>query len=396
MRSRTERGAILVQVALSMAVLCGFAALAVDYGMLWTARAQAQNAADAGALAGATVLAFDSVVDAARIQDSAESLAAGNLVWADPPVAEAEALMDPACTVPGVPAPPSRIYTCVRVNVYRNQEMGNPLPAVFSGVVDVAGQGVRAQAIGTAAPANTSSCVWPIALPDKWQERYPAAAAWTPGSTFVKYDPYPAAVATPDVYIQPTAAAPGSGFSLAVALLNMNLSVAMTPADPLLPIAGSQFVPVEIPRAGGGDFSDNLESCNGQPISIGTVLARDPAGTLAAVRAAAQARIAMDAAATWNNAALRIQNSCAGAEPPCAAMSPRLVLLPLFDVERYEESRLLGAAEIEIVNFLGFFIREVTATEVVGNASTYPGQIDPDQPFVTYQSSFLRAPVLHR
>ena len=33
--------------------------LAIDVGMLMTARSQAQNAADAGALAGATALAFD-------------------------------------------------------------------------------------------------------------------------------------------------------------------------------------------------------------------------------------------------------------------------------------------------------------------------------------------------
>ena len=53
--------------------------------------------------------------------------------------------MDTACAIPGTPPPPVRIFTCIRVNVYRNQEMGNPLPTLFSSVFNVQEQGVRAQ-----------------------------------------------------------------------------------------------------------------------------------------------------------------------------------------------------------------------------------------------------------
>ena len=56
---RSERGAILIQVALSMVVLTAFSAFVIDYGVMWVGRRQAQNAADAGALAGAIALAFD-------------------------------------------------------------------------------------------------------------------------------------------------------------------------------------------------------------------------------------------------------------------------------------------------------------------------------------------------
>ena len=51
-----ERGVSLVFVALAMVVLLGMAALAIDVGMLFTAKGQAQNAADSGALAGAGAL----------------------------------------------------------------------------------------------------------------------------------------------------------------------------------------------------------------------------------------------------------------------------------------------------------------------------------------------------
>ena len=50
---------MLVHVAVAMIGLLAFSALSIDYGVMWTARRQAQNAADAAALAGAISLAFD-------------------------------------------------------------------------------------------------------------------------------------------------------------------------------------------------------------------------------------------------------------------------------------------------------------------------------------------------
>ena len=54
-----ESGQALVQVALSMLVLLAFVALATDVGSLYAERRKMQNAADAGALAGAMVLCRD-------------------------------------------------------------------------------------------------------------------------------------------------------------------------------------------------------------------------------------------------------------------------------------------------------------------------------------------------
>jgi Flp pilus assembly protein TadG len=44
-------------------VFMGMSMFVVDYGVMWLARVQAQNAADAGALAGATARAFDELTD---------------------------------------------------------------------------------------------------------------------------------------------------------------------------------------------------------------------------------------------------------------------------------------------------------------------------------------------
>jgi Flp pilus assembly protein TadG len=51
-----QRGVVLILVALSLFVLLGFAAFAIDFGYAYVVRNQLQNAADASALAGASVL----------------------------------------------------------------------------------------------------------------------------------------------------------------------------------------------------------------------------------------------------------------------------------------------------------------------------------------------------
>ena len=50
---RSERGAVTIHVAIALIALLMFSGMVIDYGVIWVARRQAQNAADAGALAGA-------------------------------------------------------------------------------------------------------------------------------------------------------------------------------------------------------------------------------------------------------------------------------------------------------------------------------------------------------
>ncbi|MBC7234988.1 MAG: pilus assembly protein [Chloroflexi bacterium] len=58
MNRSKQRGSVLVQTALMMTVLLAFVALAVDLGQVYAVRRRLQNAADAGALAGARALCF--------------------------------------------------------------------------------------------------------------------------------------------------------------------------------------------------------------------------------------------------------------------------------------------------------------------------------------------------
>ena len=56
---RHDRGAITIHVALALMALLMFSSIVVDYGVMWVSRRQAQNAADAAALAGAIALVKD-------------------------------------------------------------------------------------------------------------------------------------------------------------------------------------------------------------------------------------------------------------------------------------------------------------------------------------------------
>jgi Flp pilus assembly protein TadG len=50
----SEDGMALIHVAIALLVLMALSSFVLDYGVIWLSRGQAQAAADAGALAGAT------------------------------------------------------------------------------------------------------------------------------------------------------------------------------------------------------------------------------------------------------------------------------------------------------------------------------------------------------
>ena len=62
-----------------------FNVFVLDYGVMWVSRRQAQNAADAGALAGAVARGYDDFADPPASDglaaESATQTAAANLVW---------------------------------------------------------------------------------------------------------------------------------------------------------------------------------------------------------------------------------------------------------------------------------------------------------------------------
>src|SRR5688572_29935487 len=178
----SERGAILIHVAVASIVLIAFSMFVVDYGILWVSRGQAQNAADAGALAGAVALAFDDFdnrADDGPAKEAAHQFALLNKVFGeDPDVQVATDVIFYPGNEPKFP-PECADDTCIRVDVYRTNRTTdgiartNPLPMMFGQLVGLAEQGVRATATAQIFAGNASECVKPWVVADRWSEGTP-------------------------------------------------------------------------------------------------------------------------------------------------------------------------------------------------------------------------------
>jgi Flp pilus assembly protein TadG len=154
-----QTGATLVLVAASMVAMLGFAALAIDVGFLYNARAEAQRTADAMALAAASAFIDD--------PENAQTLAASR--------AADYAGRNPVfgVTADFQPDTDMTIWLADRkVQVVANftRDRGNPMPTYFAKVLGIADANVRTVATAEAYPADAVGCLTPWALPDKWED----------------------------------------------------------------------------------------------------------------------------------------------------------------------------------------------------------------------------------
>src|SRR5688572_2022448 len=178
---RDESGMTFVYVATGLMTFLAASTLAIDVGMFMTARSQAQNAADAGALAGAVALAFDDYDD--RSASGPAVQAAINTALANP------VMHDEVAVAPGdvtFPVAPSGESNRVRVDVYRTAERTNSIPTLIGPLFGVPTVNIIAAATAEAAPANAVTCVKPFTIPDRWIEN--SDPPWKANSTFDRYD----------------------------------------------------------------------------------------------------------------------------------------------------------------------------------------------------------------
>jgi len=165
LQRRDENGMTIVMVAISILLLMAMAALAIDVGVLYTARTSAQHAADSAALAGAYTFTILSDTQPASAQNAAIAAAAKNFV------------MGQAVTL----APADVVVDTVkqRVTVTVNSNVGgNPINTFFAGALGISQMGTQAKAIAEAALKGTASrCVKPIFSPNTIFSAQPTVAA---------------------------------------------------------------------------------------------------------------------------------------------------------------------------------------------------------------------------
>jgi len=399
-----ERGAILVHVAIGMVVMIGFLTFVVDYGVMWVGRNQAQNAADAGALAGAVAMAFDpngwtdrSATGPART--AAWQMAVSNTVIGEAPnVVMATDVYFTGTPADMCPADVNGNTPCIRVDVYRNQARGNALPSIFGRAFGITAHGVRATATARVAVADSTNCMKPWAIPDKWIDNHDVTnpvetnpPQWTEDDTFDLYSGNNGPpLANPDVYIPPSPSGPGSGFTVAADLGTRVVLKAGSPSSSLSP---GVFHPIRLPRydggsQGGDDYRENIASCTGLPVSIGDTLESENGNMIGPTRQGVNDLIAQDPNAQWDPATNSVINSCATATPSCGT-SPRVVPIPVFDTATYYTTHRQGLPTFVVVNILGFFVDRMQGNDVVGYITEAPGNVRAATAPIDPSASFL-------
>ena len=193
----------------------------------------------------------------------------------------------------------------------------------------------------------------------------------------------------------------GTGLRFDIELgLPMTLSFADPETSP--PISPGFLLPVQL--GGGNTYEQNIAGCNGRLSSVGQSFATGTAALFGPTDDGFSDLIDADPGASWDTATDTVQGSCA---PVCASISPRLVALAVFDVERYQWMRsndswacpgvAPGVRCVQVVNIIGFFLDSVAGpAEISGYLARYPGLVSPDSPSLSEVSSFAPAITLVR
>jgi hypothetical protein len=157
--ARHERGAAMITVLVALGALLAAGALAIEGGLMWTARTQMQNVADAAALAAAEHMKDTScVVDLGRGIAEGKAMGQGNVSVANPGIALADedfvfgkwnlacSGIDADCLDENVDTNDGSQVTAVQVTARTAHEDNNPVPAILARLLGKEGFEVKAEA----------------------------------------------------------------------------------------------------------------------------------------------------------------------------------------------------------------------------------------------------------
>ena len=351
-----ESGFSLVFVAVGFMGFFAASMLAIDVGMLMTARSQAQNSADAGALAGATALFYNNWDDRTPTGPAvrnAISAAKGNkVIGADVDVLSSDIEF---------PNDPTGQPNRVKATVYRDSSRGNPVSTLIAQYFGISTVNVTATATAEASPADTMTCVLPFTIPDRWIEKQ--TPPFDPDDGFDLYASKNKPLANPDIYIGPDDPATYTGYN---AERDKGMLVRLK-ADNTTKVAPSFYYPYAVPGStGGSDYRWNIGHCNTTVMQFGQTYDSEPGNMVGPTNQGMDDLIALDPDAYWDPTTNRVISNM---QP-----SPRVRAIPLFDPAYYADGKQNGRnASLKFVNYLGFFIESMQGNEVVGRITPIGG-----------------------
>ena len=364
-RLRGERGATLVFLAVSLGALFGFMALAIDLGMLYVAHNDAQRAADASALAGASAfLDFPSADATPSARGRAMEYALRNTFQNGP-------LDSSEVTIRVVPE-----SSKVGVWVARDS-----VQTLFARVLGIRSVPIGAYAEAEAVEAGVARCLKPFAVPDLWHDANGDTNGnriWD-GTEVWKYGDSPGDYYAP--YSGPGGAATETGYGSAwrnyttpsySGDYGRQIKIKVSnPQDVERPEPGL-FLPWRLPpdpsqgqcaqggggggAQGGATYRRNICTCNTTPIVLGQPYDLEPGNMIGPTWQGVSDLLSMDPNAVWdqtlNNGSGGVRNSSYGSN---WLSSPRVVKIALFNPGEIQGP---GMQSIHFNNFALMFIEQ--------------------------------------
>ncbi|OFW12776.1 MAG: hypothetical protein A3H29_09820 [Acidobacteria bacterium RIFCSPLOWO2_02_FULL_67_21] len=328
--------------------------LAIDVGMLTTARGQSQNAADAGALAGAIALAMDSFDDRSPSGPAVQS--AVNAALQNVVIGGSVAVEPSDVTFPVAPDGES---DRVRVAVYRTAARSNPLATFIAAVFGVTTADVMAAATAEAAPANAMTCVRPFTIPDLWDENNVP-----PNSTFDRYNSRGEVIPNADVYVQGEQGYDPEYHKGTLLALRAGTGNNVAPT-----FYYSWSMPGGNGEIGAEWYEENISQCNQAVFIPGSLMTQEPGNMVGPTVQGIEALIAQDPTAYWDEDDDRVVSPL--------GRSPRVFPIPLYDPDFFQFGKMTGRnATLKMVGWIGFFVESVSGNEVYGRITPILGSID--------------------
>ncbi len=353
----SERGATIVLVSLTVAGLLGMVALAVDVGMLFTARSEAQRAADAAALAGAGSLIErpDEVAGPAEAEQRARNIAID--------YASQNNVRELMAEVRPEDVQVDLARDRVTVTVRRVGERDNPVGTFFARIFGTVGVDIAARATAAVELANAGTCMKPFTIPDAWED-LDGDGKYDAGEPYVAEDTGYGSDFRNDVPSDNGIDPAGTTYEY-----DFGRPIVIKEGKPQETIEPSWYFPWDVPQGNGPDtgadrYEWNIANCNTSVVVLGQEYNVENGRMRGKTRTGVAGLISQDSDAYWDLAG----DSVANAGPPGYSQpwksSPRIVNIPLFDpiVNKIRP----GKKPVVFNNITAFFIQGMIGDDVVG------------------------------
>lgn len=370
--ARVDRaGAALPLVAVMLLGILAVLSLAIDLGMAYTARTEAQRVADASALAGAS--AYLDWVDPYMAGPDAEIRAKEYAAINDVRNQAVDTAND--LSVEFLPA-----QSTVRVSVWRRG-----LPTWFARLLGIDAITVSAVAAAAAVNAGSAKCVRPWAIMDMWKEQGGESCGqdancdgwWDEGEEWA-FDPtqdhYEQAQSIGDQNATGYGSAARDGLDGITNDRGRQITVKAQDPNSEFVVNPGTFLPWQMPdgdgdyMTGAADYRTNIEVCNENPVFLSDD-ATDPDGmyeyplefgnmvgpTFQGVRELIQ----QDPGAYWDPSG---SGSIQGSDFP-GLDSPRVIIVGLVDPEQLIGSGSDRPTHVRFNNFAMLFLEEQAGTQ---------------------------------